>query len=201
MDFTHFQTTAEWIGQHGYLFMFIAMAIEGQIATMAAAFGVALGYFNLLTVFGLAVSADLMTDIIYYSIGNFGKSSFVQKVIHRFKLSNNRIEKIKGLVQKHPVKTLTALKLTPFLSTPGLIIVGYSGMAFRKFIAISLLVIIPKSIVFMLLGYYFSVPYFNMVAYFHDNRIIAITIAIAIFLVYVLYQKITKEIAKRIETL
>ncbi len=74
-----FSAATQWVLMHGYWVIFLAMLIEGPVVTAAAAFAVALGYFNLWAIFGLSLAGDLVADIIYYAIGYWGRITVVER--------------------------------------------------------------------------------------------------------------------------
>mgnify|MGYP001591522550 CR=1 FL=1 len=55
MEQFSFATVFDWVIKHGYLFIFIAMCVEGPVVTAAAAFAAALGYFSWPVIFILAI--------------------------------------------------------------------------------------------------------------------------------------------------
>ena len=134
----------QWVLAHGYWLMFLAMLVEGPIITAAASFAVALGYFNIAYVFGLSLLGDLVADVIYYAVGYWGRMTLVARYGHYVGLSTERMLHIERLLQANGIKTLVALKLTPFIPTPGLMLVGVARMRLSKFTLISMLITIPK---------------------------------------------------------
>jgi membrane protein DedA with SNARE-associated domain len=146
MDQASLNTALTWIIHHGYWLMLIAMLIEGPIITAAAAFAVALGYFDLTAVFLLSLAGDLLADVAYYGIGWVGRKQLAERWGHRVGLTTERMQHMEKLLEQHTVKTILILKLTPVLPTPGLILVGALRIPIRKFTLISLLITLPKTI-------------------------------------------------------
>ncbi len=199
MEFSNFAGALQWVLAHSYFLMFVAMLIEGPVVTAAAAFAVALGYFNLVIVFILALLGDLVADIIYYFIGYASRITIVDKIGHRFGLTEKRIKRIEHLAKQHSWKTLLVLKLTPFIPTPGLIIVGTTKMPLRRFTFYSLAITLPKTILFMLVGYYFGKSYDMLSRYFKNGFFAVLIAAVIILAIYYAYQKITAALAEKIE--
>ena len=188
-----------WVIVHGYPLMFLAMLIEGPIVTAAASFGAAFGYFNIFIVFILSILGDVMADVIYYAVGYSGRIMVVQKFGRRFGLTEERIRKVEALLNSHPNKTLIALKLTPILPTPGLMIVGTSRMPLNKFITICSLVILPKTIFFVLIGYYFGATYSIILRKFEQGKLILVIIIVLILGIYYAAAKLSTHIAQKVE--
>ncbi len=195
---TSFSALFQWTIMHGYPLMLLAMLIEGPIVTSVATFAATLGYFNIWVIFFMALGGDLVGDIVYYAIGYFGRITFVERWGHRFGLTNERIRNIERHLHNHAIKTLLVLKLTPILPTPGLMIVGATHFPIRKFAIASLLITLPKAIIFMALGYFFG-QVFNENAQYFENTSWAI-FGILVFLIAAgfAYKYISGYIGKRI---
>ncbi|OGN28152.1 MAG: hypothetical protein A3A33_02245 [Candidatus Yanofskybacteria bacterium RIFCSPLOWO2_01_FULL_49_25] len=201
MDIATFSGAFEWVIAHGYFLMFLAMLIEGPIVTAAAAFASALGYFDPILVFILSILGDLVADVIYYAIGYWGRLALVERWGHRFGLSQERMERIERLLNKHAVKTLIALKLTPILPTPGLMIVGATRMPLSRYASISLLITLPKSLLFMIIGYYFGRSYDTIARYLHGGEYAILALIIVLILAYYAHKIIVTKFSQRIEKL
>jgi membrane protein DedA with SNARE-associated domain len=203
MEFGTLTEGAQWFLGHGYALMFIAMLIEGPVVTAAGAFGATLGYFNLYTVFLLSVLGNLIPDIILYVVGFFGRQHLLDRYSRQldryFGLTKERILRIENLFENHAGKTLLAIKLMPFLATPGLIIAGATRMQIKKYTWLSLLIILPTSLFFLALGYYFGAAYATIRHYVkYGEYAIAAFIVLAIAISY-FYKKFEKRISERIE--
>lgn len=130
---SEFSTALSWVIAGGYALMFIGMVVEGPIITAAAGFAAALGYFNPLIVFLLAIAGDLVADFVYYAIGYVSRATFVERYGHRVGLTKERMLRLETLIKKHPKKTMVAIKLSPLLPTPGLMMMGAVRMSLEQF--------------------------------------------------------------------
>lgn len=166
VDFGNFNTVAAWLSVHGYWIVFLIMCVEGPITTAAAGFLAASGIFNPGIILALSIMGDLVPDSLYYYIGYGSRSSFIKKIGHWLGFNDQRIEKTEAQLKAHFGKTMLALKLTPVVSTLGFVAVGYLRMSFRKFIGWCSAVTVPKSILFLLIGYFFGQLY-NINQYLH----------------------------------
>lgn len=198
-DVTTFSGALHWVIVHGYPLMFLAMLIEGPVVTAAASFAVAFGYFNIFAVFILSILGDMAADVVYYTVGYCGRIMVVQKFGRHFGLTDERISKTEALLNRHPNKTLVALKLTPVLSTPGLTIVGTSRMPLKKFITVCSVVILPKTILFMIIGYYFGSAFTIMYSKYEKGGLIFGIFVFAIIGIYYATMKLSAHIAGKIE--
>lgn len=200
-DVTSFNGALAWVESAGYLLMFIAMVIEGPVITSAAAFAAALGYFNIFTVFALSVLGDLVGDFAYYAAGYFGRVAFVEKYGHKVGLTKHRLKHMELLIKEHPKKTLTAIKLAPMLPAPGLMMIGATKMPFGKYSWMTLLVALPKTILFMLLGFYFGRAYDALSATLQNGEYFILIALVLIVGVFYTYKKFSASLSLRLETI
>jgi membrane protein DedA with SNARE-associated domain len=199
MDLTTFAGASQWIMTHGYSLMFLAMLIEGPTITAAAAFAAAVGFFNIYIVFILSIFGDVVADIIYYAIGYWGRFSVVNKFGHRFGLSTLRMGKIEDLLKQHTIKTMIAIKSTPVLAFPGLMLVGAAKMPIGRFILWCFLITLPKALFFVIIGYYFGYMYNTISRYVENGSLIILVFAVSIFVIYMIYKKVSASLAEKIE--
>lgn len=196
IDFSSFQGVFEWVIHNGYPLMFLAMCIEGPTVTAAATFAASLGYFNPYFVFILSILGDVLPDMIYYSIGRWGSFGFVEKFGHKFGLTDARIEKLEKDIKNHEGKTVTALKYTPVLCTPGLMLVGAMKMQLRKYLGFVILVTLQKTLTFMALGYFFGQAY-NIGKYIKFGAILPFIIIVGYFVFIFGYKRISEKIVDK----
>ena len=196
-SFATFQAATTWILSHGYPLMFVVMLLEGPVVTAAGSFAAALGYFKIEWVLILSILGNLIPDIIFYAIGFFGREAFVTKYGKYFGLTKDKIEYVEKLLAKYPVRSLFIIKMVPLLATPGLIVVGLTKMDLKKYITWSLVITIPSSVLYLMLGYYFGAAYDHIVKYLHAGVLVLIAFAVVVFIVIKLqnrlYTKLSKE--------
>lgn len=199
MDQASFTAAFEWVVHHGYILMFVAMLIEGPIITSAAAFAVALGYFDLTAVFFLSLAGDLVADLIYYAIGYVGRKGLAERWGHKVGLTTARMEHMERLLTQHTVKTIVVLKLTPVLPTPGLMLTGAMRIPVKKFTIICLLITLPKTIIFMLLGYYSGYLFHSSSSLVRHADWVLFGIGALLVLASIVNNKLSAKIGKKIE--
>jgi membrane protein DedA with SNARE-associated domain len=95
------------------------------------------------------------------------------------------------------VKSLVAIKMIPFLATPGLIVVGASKMDLKKYIFGARVITVPSSLFYLLVGYYFGAAYNTIDHYLHlGYYLLAATIAIVLAVLY-FQRKFAEDFAKK----
>jgi membrane protein DedA with SNARE-associated domain len=199
LNITNFAGAFQWVIEHGYILMFVAMLIEGPIVTVAAAFAAALGYFDVFIVFILSFLGDIVADVIYYFIGYFSRLAVIEKFGKFFGLTEKRMHRIEELLNGHSVKTIIALKLTPVLPTPGLMLVGATKMPIKRFVKICSIIILPRTIFLVIMGYYFGAAYEVMANQFEKNYFILIAIIATVAIIYYLFNRLLAYLGRRVE--
>jgi membrane protein DedA with SNARE-associated domain len=180
----HLTALLSFIVLYGYFVILPVAILEGPIITVIAAFLAAQGYFNIYAVFAIVVIGDLLGDLLYYGIGRFGTKLFNTKFGKRFGLDTKHLALIEKHYATHSGKTLIIGKWTHSLGLVTLTGAGAAKMPVGRFMWYSLLGTIPKSLVFLLLGYYTGYAYQKINMYFNDAAYImgaVIVLAIAIY--------------------
>lgn len=198
LNFTDFHQAVTWVMAHGYSIIFLVMCIEGPLTTAAAGFAAALGFFNPWAILTISILGDLIPDSVYYFLGYISRFAIIEKIGRRMGLTHARIENLESKLKEHFGKTMVALKLTPFVSTPGFMVVGYLRLSFLRFTGYSASITIPKSIIFLILGYFFGRLY-NINQYLHYAEIFFPIAVILIVLISLSYKRISSTIAKKVE--
>lgn len=195
MVFSSLQVTADWIIAHGYILMFLLMMIEGPVITAAGAFVAALGLFNIWIVLILSIFGNLIPDIIFYSIGYFGREKFINKYQKYLGLKKGNIEYLENMINTHAIKSLVLIKLVPFLATPGLIMVGLTKMDIKKYIKWSLIITVPSSLIYLIIGYYFGTAYDKIEHYMNIGGYLIVTFLILFFIIMHYIKKFYQKVA------
>ena len=203
MDLSPFESAFNLVMSHSYLFIFVAMVIEGPVVTAASAFAAALGYMNFPLVFLLSFLGDMTGDLIYYSLGFWGRKRFVNRYGHYFGLTEIRLAKVTHLLKTHPIKTLVASKYIPFISASGLIAAGLAHLSPRRFLIIDILITLPSTIFFSSAGFYFGLAFDRLFQSLKNVQYaMLIVIVLAILLAYLyrqIFELLYKDWKKEIE--
>jgi membrane protein DedA with SNARE-associated domain len=194
-----FQGTVQWVLQHGYPLLFIVMLIEGPVVTAAAAFAAALHYMNVWAVLLLSILANLIPDLVYYAIGYWGRDRFLDTYGHYVGITPERIATTKKLAEAHSGKSLLFIKMVPLLATPGLILVGATKMDIRKYTFWSLIITIPTSLGYLIIGYYFGAAYNTIERYLNLGIYVAIAGAVIVIAIAYLERRYFSRLGKKIE--
>ncbi len=154
--FSDFSSLLAFVQAQGYWIIFVLILALGPVAVLAAAFAASFGIFNVFLVFILAFLGSSLGDLFWYSIGEFGRISFIDKHFQRL-MKNKTLRRVEKLLNKNSFRAILLIKLVPPLPVPGLIFAGMDKLRLRKFLFASLVINFVSSIVFVVLGYYFGV--------------------------------------------
>jgi membrane protein DedA with SNARE-associated domain len=192
--------TLQWVIAGGYALVFFGMMIEGPIVTAAAAFAASLGYFNIWAVLALSIAGDLTVDSCLFFAGRMLRTRVVERYGHRVGLSSARMRRIEQVLKTHPRKAIVAIKLTPLVPVPGLMLAGASKMPFRTFASTCLGFILPGATLFCALGFFFGEAYESALRYVESaEHFILIAIA-ATIAVHWIYKKSAQKLSRSLQT-
>ena len=96
---------------------------------------------------------------------------------------------------------MIAIKMTPILAVPGLMLVGLAKMPFGRYLWLCFLITLPKAMVFTITGYYFGHAYNVISKYIDSGSLILLGGVLLILIIYVIYKKIAAQLANKIEKL
>jgi glycosyltransferase involved in cell wall biosynthesis/membrane protein DedA with SNARE-associated domain len=188
----------DWIVQHGYVFMFLIMLFEGPVVTASGALGAALGFFNIYIVFALAFFANFLPDVLYYSIGHWGGPHAFDRYGRWFGISRERRDQMAQFISQNAGKSLIVVKTVPFLSPPGLAIMGALGVSVKQFILWSVLIDIATSLFFAVIGYYSGKGY-EVLTQYPEYASFGLAGAFLLFILIAhLYSRATKKLSQKI---
>lgn len=190
-----FITLVHWVIGQGYFLFFIAAFFEGPLVTAAAGVAAALGYYSFFVIIMLSVLADLSADVVYYTIGYWGRRTLITRYGGYVGLTQERMDSLERMLHRHARKALIIIKLSPVIPVPGLIMIGSARVPLKKFVITSLLITLPKSLLFWLMGFYAGKAYERFSGVISNTSGLLAFITIIIFVAYVGYQKITARIA------
>ena len=197
---TAFNDILNLVLTHSYLFIFVMMVLEGPVVTFAAAFAASQGYLNIWLVLLISLVGDLAGDVFYYWLGRLGRHTLVERFGYRVGLTPERLRNIENHLYTHSTKTIIAMKLTPVLSGPGLMIAGASRISFLKYFSTCCAVIIPNSLFFVGMGYLFGSTYEKIFKYYNIFGI-ALVFAIIAAAIFYGYKIFVARLSHKIENL
>ncbi len=191
-------TLLNFLQANGYLIMLILIIIEGPIVTYVAAFAASLGIFNVYYVLIISFVGNIASDLIVFYIGRFGKKFVIDKYVSHW-LKEKRIRKIRKYLHENPGKTIAAVKLTPPLPVPGILLIGASEIPTKTFLIYSAIVTFIYSLVMTALGFYSGIYFGAMLKYVKDITYLIGGFVLLVIVIYVLLRDASRAVGKRIE--
>lgn len=189
------------VSGYGYLFILLAMIVEGPLVTTAAAFAAGLGIFDIYVIYLLSIMGDFIADSLYFTLGYWGGRRLIDRFGHHIGLTKPRVQKMEQLLHTHAWKTLIITKLTPGLATTGLIASGMARMPIKLYIRIVVSITIPKCLLLVLLGFYSGRAHNYAIRYLHIGQYALLIAFFTILLISFLYQKLLVYVSNKIEKL
>ena len=194
-----FVTLVHWVIGHGYFLFFIAAFLEGPLVTAAAGVAAALGYYSIVIIIILSVLGDLAADTVYYTIGYWSRKTLITRYGSYVGLTAERIETLERLLHRHAGKAMIVIKLSPVIPVPGLIMIGSARVPLKKFIRTSLLITLPKSLLFAFIGFFAGRAYERLSGTIASAQDLLTLLAVVVVVTYVAYKKLTARIAAEIK--
>lgn len=171
--------------QYGYLLLFPFAVLEGPVVAIIGGALVASGALNGYTVFAVLVLADLVGDLLYYSLGRWGHVHTIERLSSMLGLSEDRLGPLKKRFAKNDWKLLLIGK-TQGLGGIILYFAGVTRMKVNRFLGWNFVGTIPKVLVFEFVGYLFGQTLINSQRYFDFITIIPFVLALALLVTYFL---------------
>lgn len=179
--------------KYGYFILLPIAVIEGPIITVIGAFLASLGFLNVFIVYGVVVAGDLVGDIIFYAIGRWGGRTFLEKWGKYFGISLDDVSHLESHFEKQGGKTILFGKWTHFVGIAVLVAAGIAKTPFRRFLLINFLGSLPKSLAFLIIGYYFGQAYRQINEYFGYATLSIFFVVIVSAAIYFFVKKFKKS--------
>lgn len=141
---------------YGYVLLFPIVMIEGPIATVLGGFLAAGGTLNIFILYPVVVAADVAGDLMYYLIGRFGGLPFAKRWGRYLGIDATRLSHIETQFQNRGMRVIIMGKITHAFGTVFIVAAGLARMPVWEFIVAVLLPTLPKSLLLVIIGYYFG---------------------------------------------
>lgn len=144
---------------HGLWILAPIAVLEGPIITVIAGYLAHLGAFSPVSAYVIVVLADLVGDAVFYLFGRSGIGWLSPRWRNRLGLRQERLAKLRDHFQAQGGRTLILGKLTHTLGALALVAAGMAHMRFVPFLWYNFIATLPKSLVFLMLGYSLGLAY------------------------------------------
>jgi len=140
------------IEHYGYFAIFAGTLLEGETVLILGGFAAHRGYLSLPWVMAAALAGSLVGDQLYYYLGR----RYGNALPARFERLRPRLDKVRGLLQRHPVPLILGLRFLYGLRTVGPLAIGMSGIPPWLFLALDTLGALLWSVAVAGAGYLFG---------------------------------------------
>lgn len=188
----------DWLIRYGYVLMFLVMLVEGPAITASAALGASQGQFNVFVVFGLSFFANFLPDVLYYMLGSWTGHWVLDKFGSRIGIPPQRRDRAAGMIDGNMGKWLLCIKTIPFISPPGLAVMGALGVSIRRFIWWDIAIVALTSAMFAALGYYSGEGYGLLSTAFGYGPLWLAGIFVLFVLASFIYSRIARQYTRRV---
>lgn len=170
--------------QYKYFLLLPIVIVEGPIITVIAGFIVSLGFMNLIITYMVVVLGDVGGDIIYYAIGRWGREKFLQRWGKYIGFPIEKVVPVEKHFEKHGAKTLFIGKMAHGIGGILLVAAGLVKMPFLKFVSANFFATLLKSLVLLLLGYFFGQAMDNINSIFGFIGALSLGIGIIVIIIF-----------------
>lgn len=139
------------LANYGYVILLPIAVVEGPLAAVIAGAFVASGEFDFFTAFLLLCLADIVGDVLYYSLGRWSHERLFGGLERYLGITEERVASLHKGFSKHDWKFILFGK-TQALGSIILYFAGATRMRFWRFIGWNVLGTIPKVALFELIG-------------------------------------------------
>ncbi len=161
-------------------------AVEGPIVTIVAGFLVSLGQLNFILAYFLIILGDTIGDCVYYSLGRFGRG-VSPRFLALLGITEPRLKLAQHYFEHHPKKTFAVGKISHGVGVVPLFAAGLIKFPFGRFLFYNVLLTIVKSLLLLVIGYYFGRAAVNIKTYLDYSAVAGIIIGAGLYWTFIRY--------------
>lgn len=185
-----------YIIAYKYIGLITLAIFEGPIISVIGGCLSKLGHLELPLVIFLLVTADVISDLIYYHLGYYSaKNKTLGKLLNK-KLSN-KVEIFKTIWTKHFFFVVFFGKLAYGISVPIIMSAGALNIGLKKFLSYSVPISFLQTSTMVLVGYLLGEMYYIAIDYLlYPLVFFSLTLVLLIFIIYGVKLSAKKMIVK-----
>lgn len=195
-------TLIEFLLTYRYLAVFFGVIVEGPVVMAATGLLVKLGYFDISVAFALLLVGDLVSDVLWYTLGYFRLYGAAGRFGDFIGFRRSIADTIAHLYRKHQTTVIIGSKLSMGFGFNLIVLVtaGILRVPLPRFIVLNAIGGVVWVGVFLSLGYSFGTIYLAI-----DRGLQTVSLVVAaVFLIAILYgigRLIRKQFVKRMKSL
>jgi membrane protein DedA with SNARE-associated domain len=146
--------------------------LEGPIVTVIAAYLAQQGYMNVLAVYLVCVVGDLFGDSLLYALGRYGATRLPGRLTRWLGLTKAREVALTAHFAAKGGRTLLLGKWTHSAGMPIMVASGMARMNFATYLWFNLLGTLPKTLLFVVLGFFLGAAYSAIDTYIYRTSLV-----------------------------
>ncbi len=186
------QTISQLFTHYGYVIVFPIAVIEGPTISIISGFFISLKIFNPYIVFLVLAVGDLVGDTLYYILGRYAGQWFILHIGKYVGITKERITLTEKYFHKNDWKILLFGK-TQAIGSVLLFVAGVVRVKYSRFISYNILGTIPKTILFLIIGFYFGKTYVTSSKYLDYFSLVWLLLSVVLIAVYIYVKKYIKK--------
>ncbi len=183
------ETAIALIQNYGLLMLLLFSVLEGPIVTVIAAYLAHQGFMNIWAVYAVCIAGDLIGDSLFYAVGRYGARRLPPRVSRWLGLTEARSLALNEHFSAKGGRTLLFGKWTHSAGMPILVASGLARMDFLRYLWFNLLGTLPKTALFVAVGYFLGAAYSSIDTYIYRASLVLLVLAVVIALVYLRWQR------------
>ena len=172
------------ISAYGLWLLLPFSVAEGPIITVIAAYLAQQGLMPVVGVYLVCVLGDLVGDALWYSLGRFAPDVLSPRWQERFGITQARKIALEDHFASRGGRTLLFGKWTHSAGLPIMVASGLAKMPFGPYMWYNLLGTLPKTLVFVLVGYFLGAAYSSINVYLYRVSLILFVVILAAAALY-----------------
>jgi membrane protein DedA with SNARE-associated domain len=176
------------IQAHGLWLLVPFAVIEGPIVTVIAAYLARMGLMNVWAVYAVCVVSDLIGDVMYYAIGRYGTHLLPERWLVKLGLNEARQMTLTDHFTQKGGRTLLFGKWTHSTGLPIMLASGMARMPLGAYIWYNLIGTVPKTALFVALGYFIGHAYASIDTYIARISLVLLGVVLIVAL-YIWYKR------------
>ncbi len=175
-----------------YIVIFLLNIIEGSIITVGAGMAIRNSEINFWITYFVIVSADVMSDFLYYYLGHKSKRLLESPYLRLVGITPKRLKKVASFYKKHGIKALIVAKFSDVFAVPAIVLAGSTNMSRRKFAVMSVGTATVKGLMLLAGGYFIGLSFANDFRFVSELLSGSILILVSVFVSIAAYKRISK---------
>lgn len=126
---------APLIVKYGYAATFVGTLIEGESLLILSGLAAHRGYLSFPLVVAVGAVGGALGDMVFFLVGrNYGS-----ELLARFPRFHPAADRVRGMIERHPVQTIVAVRFLYGLRAAGPAVIGTTRVSFAEFAALNAL--------------------------------------------------------------